>query len=265
MKSLAARNPWIIGRHCLADPVARLICVPQAGAGAGAFSGWRGRLPAGVELTPVELPGRGTRLGEPMPASFAALADALFAGIRAELDRPYALFGHSLGGSLAYEVAIRVQRHGLPAPAAVLISGSRAPHVPSLRTMSDVDDEVLLRWLNRNGGLPAQLLADPSFLREITRVIRADLGYAEAYVAPDPPVLRCPLHVFGGEQDEITPPAELPRWRRCAGAEFSVTMLPGGHSFPHEDPAAMIAAIARRAGFPVGTGWGSIRSRATVN
>ncbi len=256
-------NLWITGRYAVGEPEVRLICTPQAGAGAGAFSNWRRHLPEGVELAPVELPGRGTREKEPLPADVEELADALFEGLRAELTMPYLLFGHSLGGLLAYEVARRIEARGLPAPLAVLISGARAPQVPSLRTMSDVDDDRLLGWIADNGGLPRELLSYPSFVAEILRAIRTDLRYAEQYLLPDPPALSSPLHVFGGLDDEITPPEQLPRWERVAGGEFSVTMLPGGHAFPHTDPAALLGFVrellrvpALGLGARVGTGVG---------
>ncbi|RAG87110.1 thioesterase [Streptacidiphilus pinicola] len=236
-------NPWITGRYAVGEPTVRLICVPQAGAGAGAFSGWRRHVPEGVELAPVELPGRGTREREPHPEDVTALAEAVFQGLRPELTMPYVLFGHSLGGLLAYEVARRVEAQGLREPLAVLISGARAPQTPSLRTMSDVDEDRLLDWIAANGGLPQEILSYPSFVAEILRAVRTDLRYAEQYLEPDPTRLRSPLHVFAGADDAITPPAYVPLWERCAGGDFRVTTLPGGHAFPHTDPAALLRHV----------------------
>ncbi len=238
-----ANNPWITGRYAVGEPELRVICLPQAGAGAGAFSGWRRHVPAGVELAPVELPGRGTRVGERLPAHVQDLAEELFQGLGAELTMPYVLFGHSLGGMLAYEVARRVEAAGLRTPQAVMISGSRAPQTPSLRTMSDADEDRLLGWVADNGGLPREILQFPGFVAEILQAIRADLRYAEEHVLLDPPRLACPLHVFGGIDDMITPPEYVPLWKEAAAGDFSVTMLPGGHSFPHTDPAVMLRFI----------------------
>lgn len=243
--SSKSQNPWIVGRCCVGEPQIRLICLPQAGAGAGAFSAWRRHLPPGIELAPVVLPGRGTRENEPIPDGFDALAEALFAGLEPEFTMPYALFGHSFGAVLAYELARMAEDRGPRAPLATLVSGSRPPQV-RIPMRSKSDDETLLAWLADNEGLPPELFEFPSFLDEILRTLRIDLEYAESYVVPDPLPLRCPLHVFGGVDDRLTLVAELPHWSRCASGGFSVDVLPGGHGFPYTDPVAMLAALQGR-------------------
>jgi hypothetical protein len=127
-------NRWITGRLTAGAPHVRLICLPQAGGGVGAFSSWRAHLPDGVELAPVELPGRGTREADPMPARFDDLVDALYKGLLPELDVPYVLFGRSFGGALAYELTLRIEERGAPAPFATLVSASRAPQTPPTGT-----------------------------------------------------------------------------------------------------------------------------------
>ncbi|MFJ7626665.1 thioesterase II family protein [Streptomyces sp. NPDC097595] len=234
---------WVSGRLAVGTAHTRLICVPQAGAGAGAFAGWRRHIPPGFELAPVELPGRGTRQDEPMPDGFDELAERLLAGLEPEFTMPYALFGHSFGGALVYELSRRIAARGLPAPVATLVSGFRAPHTPPPATMSQASDEGLLDWLLRNGGLPEELLAYPEFLAQIMHTMRVDLRFAESYLLAGPDPLPGPLHVFGGADDEVTRADGLPEWRHCAGAGFSLTLLPGGHHYPHADPAAMVAAL----------------------
>lgn len=239
------QSRWIAGRCRAGTPRVRLICIPQSGGGAGAFSSWRAHLPDGVELAPVELPERGTRARERMPVGMGALADALYEGLRPELDMPYLLFGHSFGGMLAYEVAVRAERDHVRAPLAALISGTRAPQVPPRRRLAHSDERTLLTWLSDNGGLPAELLDYPAFLTEVTRAVRMDLGYAESYLVPQPTRIDTPLYAFGGADDLVTPPDALPHWERCAAGEFTVTTLPGDHGYPYADPGAMMAAIGR--------------------
>ena len=58
-------NVWITGRYAVGEPRLRVICLPQAGAGAGAFSGWRKHVPPGVNSPrwncPDAEPGRVSR------------------------------------------------------------------------------------------------------------------------------------------------------------------------------------------------------------
>ncbi|MGC4987359.1 thioesterase II family protein [Streptomyces sp. DT193] len=238
------RNPWITTRHSVDEPRIRLICVPQAGGSAGAFSRWRDHLPPDVELAQVELPGRGTRRREPMHApDFDALAAQVYEALIPELDMPYVLFGHSMGGSLVYEVARRIQESGLTAPRAALFSGARAPHVPSLRKLSTTDDATLFAWLRDIDGLPDELLTYPRFLKEVMRSVRRDLEYIDPYVVVGPAPLLCPVHIFVGADDTVTPPAHREHWRPVAAGEFTTTVLPGQHSFPLADPGAMVAAV----------------------
>lgn len=236
-------NRWILGRLAVGVPRVRLVCLPQAGAGPGAFAGWRQHVPEGYELAPVQYPARGTRESEPMPETFGALADALFEGLVPETTTPYVLYGHSFGGSLAYEMTRRIEAAGLPAPLATVVSGCRAPHVAPPGRMSGRPDAELVGWLVDNGGLPPELLRYTEFLQQAVRAIRTDLVLAEEYLLPAPVPVRCPLHVFGGVHDRVAPADGLNDWRLCAAGDFSATVLPGTHAFPHTGPAALLAAM----------------------
>jgi surfactin synthase thioesterase subunit len=236
-------NPWIVGRVADADPRLRVICLPPAGAGSGAFAGWRAHRPEGVELLPVELPGRGTRVAEALPASVDELADALFDGIVEEFRQPYVLFGHSFGGMLGYELARRVERRGGPLPVATVVAAARAPHIAPAELITDGDDKALLRWLLANDGIPRELFRFPEFVRQVLKDVRADLLLAESYVLAEPVPVATPLHVLGAAGDGVVAEADLRAWSACAGGRYSLTMLPGGHGFPQADPAAVLAAL----------------------
>ncbi|NEE49023.1 alpha/beta fold hydrolase, partial [Streptomyces sp. SID8455] len=99
---------WVSARFTVGNPRLRLICLPPAGSGAGAFHAWRPYVPEHLELVPVELPGRGSRIDEPVPDDLDALVEALLHGLEPELNLPYALFGHSFGAVVAYELALRI-------------------------------------------------------------------------------------------------------------------------------------------------------------
>ncbi|CAL9611974.1 Thioesterase PikA5 [Streptomyces sp. enrichment culture] len=241
-------SPWIVGRVSAPDTRLRLICLPQAGGSAASFAPWRLTPPPGVELATVELPGRGVRSAEPVPDTLEQLADAVLDGVAGELHAPYALFGHSFGALLAYEIAVRVRRRGLPPPAALLVSASRAPHVRVLRRISDRGDEGLLSWLEGFGGFPPELRRYPAYLRYALRTVRRDLALAEAYTAPGPAPAGCPLYVFGGADDPLVSPRRLEDWRDCAADGFALRMLPGGHDYPFTQAGHTLEALVEALG-----------------
>lgn len=235
---------WVSARFTVGHPRIRLICLPHAGGGAGAFGAWRPYVPEGVELAPVELPGRGSRIGEPVPDALEPLVEALLTGLRSELTMPYALFGHSFGAVLAYELTRRTEQYGLRPPSALLASGSRAPHLPLGRTaVAGGDDEELIAWLGRTGGLPPELLDFPDFLRDLLRPVRSDMALAEAYRIPRPVKVRCPLFAFAGAQDEVATEAQVAPWAQYTSAAHRLRVLPGGHGFPQTHPEETLSAV----------------------
>ncbi|MFD3973968.1 thioesterase II family protein [Streptomyces cyaneofuscatus] len=235
--------PWIVGRVRASRPRMRLFCLPQAGGSAASFAPWRLAPPSGVELATVELPGRGVRGTDPLPETMEELADAVIDGISDEFDLPYAIFGHSFGALLGYEIAVGIARRGLTPPRALLVSAARSPHTPVRRRVSDRDDAGLLAWLDSFGGIPSELSRYPAYLRYALRTVRRDLALTEAYLAPGPERVDCPLHVLGGADDPLISGAQLERWRDCAAGEFSLRLLPGGHDYLFTGAPAALDAL----------------------
>src|SRR2546427_5480233 len=106
----------------------RLYCFPPAGGASSTFFAWTAAL-ADVEVCPIELPGRGSRIGEYPFTQLERLVDALVPALRGELDRPYALFGHSMGGLIAFETARRLRALGAPLPQRLCVAAVSAPQV----------------------------------------------------------------------------------------------------------------------------------------
>ncbi|MFE6226451.1 MULTISPECIES: thioesterase II family protein [unclassified Streptomyces] len=241
----APGRPWVVGRVGAPGDRLRLLCLPQAGGSTGSFAPWRLAMGApGFELATVELPGRGVGSAEPLPDTLDELADAVVDGVRDELDRPYALFGHSFGALLAHRVAVRVAERGLRTPSALVVSASRAPHAEVRRRVSHLADDELLAWLEGFGGFPPELSRYPAYLAYALRTVRRDLALVEAYRPAAAVPVDCPLHVFGGAGDPLVGPEQLERWRECAGGAFTSRLLPGGHDYLFTGAAAMTAALA---------------------
>ena len=176
-------NRWFSARDLSRPCAVRLFCLPHAGSGATSYYRWRRVLPGSVAVCPVMLPGREMRLAEPSLPDAGALADALMAASADVLDRPYAIFGHSMGALLAYEWTVRIAAAGLPGPVRLFASGRNAPQIPYthavLHRLGEEDFVEALR--TRYGGLPEGFLADPEMREVFLPILRADLRLVETY------------------------------------------------------------------------------------
>ncbi|MFJ4371057.1 thioesterase II family protein [Pseudomonas japonica] len=224
-----------------------LLCLPYSGASAMVYSRWRRKLPAWIEVRPVELPGRGARLAEPLSTDLAALARQLASEQSLAAHRPYAILGHSLGALLACELAHELQALGCPPPVALFACGTAAPSRregydgPEWREPKS--DAELIRDLRDLQGTSEEVLANEELMALMLPILRADFLLCGRYVYRQRPPLRCPLHVFGGADDRASE-AQLLAWRQESQGEFSLEMFPGGHFFIHEQEERVLAALA---------------------
>lgn len=223
----------------------RLLCLPCAGASATMYLRWRRSLPSWVQVVPVELPGRGSRLGEPFVESFAALVAGLCDEQSAAMTTAssFMLFGHSMGGLLAWGIAQRLRERGLPAPAALFVSGCPAPSQRDPQRFANKDtDAQLIADLRRQGGTPEEVFASPEMLRITLDALRADYRVCASAPHAKGLPLDMPIHAFGGRQDDIDA-SRLAAWRREARTLFSLTWLDGGHFFIRQSEPQLLAAL----------------------
>lgn len=225
----------------------RLFCVPYAGGSASAYRGWGDGLPASVEVCAVQLPGRETRYGEPLLTDARTAAAALAQAITPLLDRPFAFFGHSLGALVAWETVLALGRQrGGPAPAALLVSGHRAPHLPrEQRPIHALPDDLFVDELRRLDGTPAEVFEDPELMALVLPQLRADFQMAETYEPAPTPPLSCPVVALGGSDDDRTPREALEAWRQSTTGPFDVRVFPGHHFYLHAQRAPLLAVVAR--------------------
>ena len=108
----------------------RLICCHHSGGGASLFYPWVKYLSDIVEVAAIQLPGRETRFNEPLLNNLEDVIDGLTKEFRGILDKPYILFGHSLGGLICFELTRHLQNLSLRLPEHLIVSGCKAPHLP---------------------------------------------------------------------------------------------------------------------------------------
>lgn len=217
-----------------------LLCLPYAGGGAAAYRGWGGLLPPEIDVVPVQLPGREGRVQEQAFNRMDPLVDALVHALAPWLARPFALFGHSMGALIAYELAARMS------PVRLFIAGHPSPGLPSSRIpVHDIPDEAFTDSLRTLGGTPAEVLAHPELMALLLPLLRADFELCETYEFSARPPLSCPVSVFGGLADPLASAAGLNAWAELTSAACTVRTVPGGHFFLGEARELVLHAVAR--------------------
>jgi surfactin synthase thioesterase subunit len=210
----------------------RLFCFPYAGGGTGSFAGWQAALGQQIEVSPIQVPGRGARLLEPSIRSFQELVDTLSDVVGAHADLPFALLGHSLGALTAFEVARQLRRKGLTMPRHLLVSGCEAPHTRSVwAPLHVLDDAALLEALERLNGTPAEILRDPGLMQLLLPAIRADFELVADYQYRAAAPLDVPITVLAGLADEQVERSKMENWGVHTTARHTIQWLPGDHFF----------------------------------
>lgn len=225
----------------------RLFCLPCAGGGASMYHAWRHELPAGIDCCPVQLPGRENRWQEPRFTSLSPLVAVLTDAITSHIDTPFALFGHSMGGAVAFELARALRRRGAPMPLRLFVAGCPSPETSRPVHRHRLDDRALADELRRFGGTPPRLLEDEELLRHVLPTVRADFAVIETWQPSDEAPLPMPITAFAGADDQEAPLPTLAGWRRHTDADFRIAVVPGHHFFVQSTIGrrVVIEAIAR--------------------
>jgi medium-chain acyl-[acyl-carrier-protein] hydrolase len=227
-----------------AQPDLRLICIPFAGGSATYFLDWASKTPEGIDLCGVQLPGREDRFGEPLLRDMSTLVRQLADELAQLLDRPFAIFGHSIGALIGFELARQLRREKLPQPVHIIASGLRAPQfISTIPPVAEMPDQDLLQWLRQFSGTPQELLADRNAIECFLTILRADLMLAASYRYEEEPPLQCSLSVYGGLRDASSDRDSLLGWQRHTAGKFRLRMFPGGHFFITGARTAVLQSI----------------------
>src|SRR5262249_21790181 len=228
---------------------ARVLCLPYAGGSTQVYHALARSIPEKVEFGAVQLPGRWNRWREPLWTKVGDVAQSLAAEVIRMSRMPYALFGYSVGGLIAFETA-RILAHDTtqPQPRALIVAAIRAPTLesspPFLHRLPD--DEFIRRHVDRYpGGISRAVLDQPDLLAMLLPTLKADTQMFETYqYVPDEP-LHCPLYTIAGEQDLVHPPSSMAGWQKETTGTFFAETVAGGQFFISSAVDRLCATILR--------------------
>ena len=225
-----SRERWLAFYRQLPGSRMRLFCLPNAGGGASAYRHWQGIMPADIEVCPVQPPGRENRILEAPFCSIEGLIEAIDAALGPMLDRPFALFGHSMGAAVAFEWAHRLRLARGLEPRLLIVAARAAPQLPrTWPSMYDLPDDELKRRLRDLAGTPEGVLENEELMDLLLPLLRADFQIHDTYRPTTRPPLSCPIVAFGGHDDDAVPDESLRRWSEVSAGRFDLQFLPGDH------------------------------------
>ncbi len=231
-KSVIDLNRWIININPRPNAVKRLFCFPYAGSSSAVvFRKWAFDLPDSVEVIPVELPGRGARLNEPLETRVEPLAKRIAKVLSNFSDKPFEIFGHSMGSLIGYEVSKILTGHYRLVPQRLYVSAHQAPYLERnsvvMHKLSETEFRNELRNLN---GMEDDILNNPELMEIFSPIIRADYEICETYKF-NAGKLDIPVIAFGGMKDKTVKYEHLLGWENITSNKFDIYMLDGDHFF----------------------------------
>jgi len=211
-----------------------LICFPFAGAGASYFNSWATPFKnSKIQLCGIQYPGRESRFHEPLISDISKLVSELSHQISEfAADIPFGFFGHSMGATIAHEVAISLSTDKQFQPTFMCLSGRNPPHTPKQsKDIDHLNDAEFIKEIEKLGNLSPQLIDDPDLMKYFLPIMRNDASLLRNYRPLPSRKLACPLDVYGGDNDPCTNIQALSEWERYTTMDFNLEIFSGNHFF----------------------------------
>ena len=229
----------------------RLFCLPFAGGSAAIFHGWGARLKPEIEVWAAQPRARGMRFRESPLESVAEMAEEYLEAMRPGLTpgsaRPYAFYGHSLGGLLAFELTRRLHAEGLPLPEHLFIGATVPPHMGLVHErIGHLEDEAFVEAIQqRYGGIPAEVMREPELMALFLPALKTDFAAYEKHVHRQGKKVPVPVTVFAGAGDHASTAVLLEEWERHTSGPFELRVTPGDHFFLTESSEMVLQRIRK--------------------
>lgn len=239
------QNKWFKNFKAIPNCKMRMFCFPHAGGTAQDYKKWAMYLPDDAELYAAQLPGRAERITEAFCADFYTLISNLASNILTFINTPYFFVGHSLGGSIAFEVAKAIRKLHYPLPKRLFIIGRNGPNIPENNPTYNLPDEMLIDYLRIQSGTSEKLLEDKDIMQFFLPIVRNDMKLADTYhdLYKKEEPLSCPINVFWGTEETHMKLNELEDWKNETYGTFTIDQFDGHHFFLHNQTEKVISKI----------------------
>lgn len=227
---------------CNEDTV--IFCFPFAGASASIYNKWVGFFIKEAKVCPIQLPGREERILDAPYEKMEHLLVDLEDDIKLFNKNKIILFGHSMGGKLAYETGKRLEKQGLVIEH-LIVSGSCVPHIPEKNPIHKLKDDDFLNEVKKFNGIPKEILKDNDILNFFLPILRSDFKLDETYYSKEVTALSCPITALGGLEDIEASLDEILKWKEYTKSVFNYEIFKGGHFFIKEQEIEVLKKIKK--------------------
>lgn len=208
---------------------------------------WTRLLGNDIELVAVEYAGRGRKSKIKPYSSFSEAVDDVYNYVKSQLDNcTFALFGHSMGSWIAYEVGARLERELKKCPVHIFFSGRYPPHISKVEDrMCHLPDDEFTERIKEFGGMDRQVLGNKELMNLFLPIIRADLKILED-MEPVKNIWRfnCDITVFNGKEDK-TMEYDIEEWKHYTSKEVNFAEIDGDHFFLFQNSEDTVDVIRR--------------------
>ncbi|WP_245700161.1 thioesterase II family protein [Paenibacillus glacialis] len=223
-----------------------LLCLPYAGGSAQIYKKWSKGIDPSISLIPVEMAGRGSRMREQLYEDIHEAAKDLLRLVREYTCDQYAIFGHSMGSMLAYELIHLIHAEGLPLPMVTFMSGRDAPHCADVdRTTYQLPDEAFIDEVQSLGGTPLELFQDKDLRNLFMPILRADFKLVGTYEHIPKEPLPLKLIILNGIEDTSLR-GDVEEWKSHTTQTCDIIHFEGSHFFIHEQEHEVVSLINDR-------------------
>lgn len=212
-----------------------IICFGFAGGNSYSYNLYKKYL-SDVNLLTFDYPGRGKRFSEDLITDMDMLVANMYQQIKRSLAEPYSLYGHSMGGLMAYSMTRQLLQNNDRLPDGVFITGFRAPSCyHNEKALHNLPINELIEELRTMQGVPKEVLEDEDFMNFYAPILRADLTALSSYQYVNAAPVDIPFKVITGSSENI-PVAEALQWQEVTSFQLDFKQMKGGHFFIFENP-----------------------------
>lgn len=224
----------------------KMFCLPHAGGSATVYTKWKKYLDENIELQPVELSGRGSRMNEPLYSSLNEAIDDAAEVIKSKIysEEDYIIYGHSMGAAIAYEVCCKFLKDNIKLPKNLFLSGRQCPFIDrDVEEIYKLNDEEFEKYILSLDGTPKEVFQDKELSKIFVPIIRSDYKNIETFKSINKTtVLPLPITVLNGCKDDLTD-EEINGWSKFTNKEFKRFDFDGGHFFLHDKISEVVNIV----------------------